>query len=97
MPPTQPGTPERAPDQKAAEQMQRPRCGTWGHELLPAAAHGIYEDRDDDGPATLVDYCATCTRALTASGVFTVQHVYAPEELGTTPCPTCHGTGRIDH
>lgn len=71
-------------------------CVTAGHEQVPAAARGIYEDPEDGHQEPGVTYCATCTRALALSRVFHVEHVYAPDQLGRLPCPHCHGTGRID-
>src|SRR5690606_10783294 len=40
----------------------RPMCVTAGHEQVPAAARGIYEDPEDGHQEPGVTYCATCTR-----------------------------------
>lgn len=71
-----------------------PRCSSLGHELLPAAALGVFED--DEGTAWPdVPYCPTCARALQKRGEYRVTTVLDPLAWGTAPCDSCGGTGRI--
>lgn len=71
-----------------------PRCSSLGHELLPAAALGVFED--DEGIAWPdVPYCSACARALQKRGEYRVTTVLDPLAWGTAPCESCGGTGRI--
>lgn len=70
-----------------------PFCTSAGHERLPAAAVGVFDDGDEAHPG--VPYCASCTHALIECGEFTVTRVLNPLALGSIACPECGGTGRL--
>ena len=69
------------------------RCASVGHEQLPAAAVGIY----DDGEQATADvpYCAECARILIAAKEFRITEVLDRDALGTTVCAQCGGAGRL--
>lgn len=70
-----------------------PFCTSVGHERLPAAAVGVFDDGDEAYPS--VSYCASCAHALIECGEFTVTRVLNPLALGSISCPECGGTGRV--
>lgn len=71
----------------------RPFCTSVGHERLPAAAVGVFDDGDEAYPD--VPYCANCAHALIDGGEFTVTRVLNALALGSVACPECGGTGRL--
>lgn len=68
-------------------------CTSVGHERLPAAAVGLFDDGEEAYPD--VPYCASCAHALIECGEYTVTRVLNPLALGTMTCPECGGTGRL--
>ena len=73
--------------------VDRVRCCALGHEALPAAVLGLYDDGDQVEPD--VPYCADCASAMMALGEYRVTRVLAPALHGTaTGCPACGGTGQ---
>ena len=70
-----------------------PFCTSVGHERLPAAAVGAFDDGDEAYPD--VPYCASCAHALIECGEFTVTRVLNASAFGLVACPECGGTGRL--
>lgn len=68
-------------------------CCSLGHEAMPAAALGVYDDGVDATPQT--PYCADCAQTLIRAREYTVTRVLNPLALGTSPCPSCGGSGRL--
>lgn len=68
-------------------------CFSLGHEELPAACLGVFDEGDqaDD----LVPYCGDCAQALIRTGEYRVTVVLDADRLGTMICPNCAGTGRL--
>lgn len=83
-----------ASSREAGGTSEAPRCSSLGHELLQAAALGVFED--DEGIAWPdVPYCPGCARALQKRGEYQVTTVLDPLAWGTVPCGSCGGTGRV--
>jgi len=74
-------------------QAVEPFCTSVGHERLPAAAVGVFDDGDEAYPG--VPYCARCAQALIECGEFTVTRVLNASAFGFVACPGCGGTGRL--
>ena len=68
-------------------------CCTPGHEELPAACLGIFDDGEE--AYDQIPYCGDCAQALIGSGEYRVTDVLDADRLGTRICPTCAGTGRL--
>ena len=68
-------------------------CQTWGHERMPAAAIGIFDDGEERDSG--VAYCGDCTEALIRAGQYRVTRVLDPDAFATRPCPDCGGTGQV--
>lgn len=70
-----------------------PHCISLGHEALPAAALGIF----DDGAEVSADvpFCAECAHTLIRAGEYRVTTVLDSIAFGSLPCPVCGGTGRL--
>ena len=88
-----PGESSRREDDARPGDIRVPRCATVGHEQLPAAALGVFDDGDQATPE--VPYCADCAQLLAAAAEYTITEALDPDALGSTVCPQCHGAGRL--
>lgn len=68
-------------------------CCSLGHEQLPAACLGVFDEGDQADDQ--VPYCGDCAQALISTGEYRVTHVLDADWLGTMICPSCAGTGRL--